>query len=121
MRRFRSLHFPKIPFYLILIIIKEMAYWAATAVGSAFWLLAAKSIDMRARANEPEENKSQQSDEKEPFQGAWEPVKQYWNSTTRWRFNKVVEDTDVQGAKIYIVDYGNGARTIQYHDPRLLL
>jgi len=91
------------------------------AAGAALWYGLAHSYNLKQRASVPIENHSQRSDVKEPFQGAWGSIKQYCNTDTRGRFVSVQEDFDVNGAKIFLVDYGNGARTIQYHDPRVLL
>lgn len=91
---------------------------AATGV----WLLGARSYDLKQRANVPLENASQESDVKEPFQGAWGHIRNFGIFTpTRGRFRSVTEDYDVNGAKIFLVDYGNGQRVVQYQDPRIEL
>lgn len=84
--------------------------------------MGAKSYDLYQRANVPVSNHSQDSDTKEPFRGAWGHIKNYgWNVDNRNRFVSVQEDYDVDGARVFYVDYGNGQRVIQYHDPRIQL
>lgn len=56
-----------------------------------------------------------------PQQGQWMPIDQMFLANTRGRFRSVQESVDVQGAKIFLVDYGTGARTISYVDPRVVL
>jgi hypothetical protein len=91
---------------------------AATAV----WFYGAKSYDLQQRANVPMENASQESDTKEPFRGAWGHIRNFGVFVnTRGRFVSVTEDYDVNGAKIFLVDYGNGQRVVQYQDPRIEL
>lgn len=62
-----------------------------------------------------------QSEGEVPYQGAIGHVKSWWGADTRQRFVSVQEDVDTQGAKIFWVDYGNGQRVLQFHDPRVLL
>jgi hypothetical protein len=39
----------------------------------------------------------------------------------RGTFKSLEETIDERGVKIFLVDYGNGARVIQYYDPRIIL
>ncbi len=89
--------------------------------GAALWYATAYSYNLKQRANTPIENASQSSDVKEPFQGAMDHVKNWMWADTRGRFVSVQEDFDVNGARIFLVDYGNGAKVTQYVDPRILL
>jgi len=68
----------------------------------------------------PEENSSQDPAVKEPFYGAVGHIKQQ-TFADHSRFVSVTEDRDVQGARIFWVDYGNGQRVQQYNDPRVWL
>lgn len=52
-----------------------------------------------------------------PEEGIWRPAFDRWGSDNM-RFKSVVEATDVQGARVFLVDYGNGSKVIQYNDPR---
>ena len=70
----------------------------------------------------PMENHSQKSEVKEPFHGAWGHIRNYGAFVdNRGRFESVEETLDVDGAKVFLVDYGNGQRVLQYHDPRIQL
>ena len=89
---------------------------------SALWYAGAKSYDVWRRANVPVENASQRSELKEPYRGAWGHISDYGVFTdNRGRFESVQEDVGVDGEQLFLVDYGNGQRVVQYHDPRILL
>jgi hypothetical protein len=87
---------------------------------SGLWVLTAAAYDAKQKADVPIENASQNPQVKEAFQGAWSGQKQWFGAPTRGRFVSVQEDYDVNGARIFLVDYGNSSRVVQYHDPRIL-
>ena len=89
--------------------------------GTAFWLLGAYSFDLRQQAQMPIELASDDPLVMEPSQGAIGHIRQYSGVDTRGRFRSVQENVDTLGARIFLVDYGNGERVVQYHDPRILL
>lgn len=76
---------------------------------------------MRRDAIAAAENASQDPEVKEPFQGAVGHIKDRIFADTRGLFVSVQEDVDVNGARIYWVDYGNGQRVCQYFDPRIVV
>ncbi len=102
-----------------------MAYLAApmffvpAAAAAATWYLGAYTMSLQRQAQIPAENEI--GNTKQPFYGAWMPFSQMWAVDRRGRFVSVTEDIDVTGAKVFLVDYGTGAKTVQYHDPRLVL
>jgi len=98
-----------------------MSWFYPALAGSSLWLLGSYGYGLKQEAEQPIENASQNPKIKEPFRGAWEDVSKQFGAPTRQRFVSVEETTDVLGATIFLVDYGNGARTVQYHDPRILL
>lgn len=59
----------------------------------------------------------------DPFYGAIGHVSTISGSPLieRGTFRSMQESVDVKGARIFLVDYGNGQRIVQYYDPRLLL
>ena len=91
------------------------------AAGAALWYGLAQSYDMTKKAAERVDHASQRSDVKIPLQGMYTPVSQMHNVLNRGRFVSVQEDFDVSGARIFLVDYGNGSQVVQYTDPRILL
>lgn len=93
----------------------------AAAAASAAWALLGYAHAVRRDAVKEVENSSQDPEVKEPFQGAIGHAKQHLFADTRGLFTSVQEDVDVQGARIFWVDYGNGQRVQQYFDPRILL
>ena len=97
-----------------------MSLFPLAVVGAAAWLGASSLYDMQQAAVVPPENSSQDPAVKEPFQGAVGHIKQQ-TFADHTRFVSVVEDRDVQGARIFWVDYGNGQRVQQYNDPRVWL
>jgi hypothetical protein len=96
-------------------------FFPLAAASAGAWLFTAQAYNYKQKQDVPLENKSQKSNEKEPYYGAWDHQRHWLRADTRGRFVKVVEDYDVQGAKIFLVDYGNGARVVQYNDPRIQL
>ena len=86
---------------------------AATAVGL---VLVAQSQQWKrdAQPKAPTSN----PDSKPPFRGEWDAIRNWWHTDTRGRFLSVTEDRDVNGAQIFLVDKGNGAKVVQYSDPR---
>lgn len=93
-----------------------MAYFLALGTASAFAIYGAVTMDMKRRAQAPATDDI--GDQKPPYQGVWEPFSKMSQAPTRGRFKKVREATDVLGARVFLVDYGTGAQTLQYHDPR---
>ena len=91
------------------------------AIGSVAWLATSYSYDLLQAAKRPVVETQKQTDDEEPFYGAMGHVRQYAFVDTRQIFRSVTEDTDAQGAVIFLVDYGNGAKITQYWDPRLIL
>lgn len=98
-----------------------MSFFPLAAAAAGAWVYTAATLDWQNAHDAPIENVSQESDEKEPFRGAWGNAKEWFLAQTRGRFVSVAETTDVQGAPIFLVDYGNGQRVVQYHDPRIEL
>jgi len=96
-----------------------MSLFPVAVFGAGAWLAFGSLYDMQ-RAAIPQENSSQDPAVKEPFQGAVGHIKQQ-TFADHSRFVSVVEDRDVQGARIFWVDYGNGQRVQQYNDPRIWL
>lgn len=91
------------------------------AAGAALWYGVAHSYNMKQKLSMPIEDTLQRSDMKSPTFGAYTDHGKYFGVLTRGQFVSVQEDFDVNGARIFLVDYGNGSKTIQYHDPRILL
>lgn len=94
-------------------------FFVPAAAAAALWTTAAYTWSLKNQASIPAENEI--GNAKEPFYGAWMDYKQMWGVDTRGRFVSVTEDIDVYGAKVFLVDYGTGAKTVQYHDPRCVL
>ncbi len=99
-----------------------MSWFYPALAGGGLWALGAHGYSLQQQAQQPVENASQNPQVKEPFRGAWQDISKQWGSQQemRQRFVSVQEDTDVLGSQIFYVDYGDGARTVQYHDPRIL-
>lgn len=92
----------------------------AAAAAATSWYLLGYAHAVRRDAILAEENKSQDPQVKEPFQGAIGHIRDRIFAPTRDMFTSVQEDVDVNGARIFFVDYGNGQRVVQYFDPRIL-
>jgi hypothetical protein len=88
--------------------------------GTGAVLLYAVLADMKRTVDVPPENQSQDAAIKEPFQGAIGHIKDQ-SFVDHTRFVSVEESRDMQGARIFFVDYGNGQRVQQYYDPRYWL
>lgn len=96
-----------------------MSFLVPATAAAATWFLTAYTWDLKAKASVPAENEI--GNAQEPFYGAWTPFRDFWLCDRRGRFTSVTEDVDVLGAKIFLVDYGTGSKTVQYHDPRIVL
>lgn len=98
-----------------------MSYFVPAIAGAALWSFAAYTWNLREQARArlvAEQNAVFAS--ATPEEGVWRPAFDRWGADNV-RFKSVVETTDVQGAKVFLVDYGNGSKVIQYNDPRLYL
>jgi hypothetical protein len=78
-------------------------------------------MDLKVKANTPVELHSQDPATKSAYQGHYTDPKKVWATDTRGRFHSVTEDMDVNGSRIFLVDYGNGSKVVQWLDPRILL
>lgn len=98
-----------------------MNFFPVAIGGTVLWGLGSYAYSLKQRASMPIELESNDPLVKEPFQGAIGHIKQYAMTATRGRFRSVQETVDCQGATIFLVDYGNGEKVVQYIDPRILL
>ena len=100
-----------------------MAFFPLAAGATALWAMGSYSYDLKSKAEMPIELASEDAQVKDPFWGGVGPVSQLSGSALmdRATFRSVQEDVDVKGARIFLVDYGNGQRVVQYIDPRILL
>ena len=96
--------------------IAKMAQVAALGFLGGTWALAGYIHQLARERDEP----TVEVIDPRPFMGAYTPQKMYANTDTRGLFKSVQEDVDVNGARIFLVDYGTGSRTVCYADPRVL-
>lgn len=94
-------------------------FFVPAAAAAATWFLSAYTWNLKAQAQVPAENEI--GNTQQPFYGMYTSFKDYWLADRRGRFVSVKEDYDVLGAKVFLVDYGTGSITLQYHDPRVVL
>lgn len=101
----------------------DMSIFAIAAAAAGGWIYTAKALSMKEIASTPHELATNDYSKKAPVQGYWQPFHKMLGSSqiSRGQFDSVIEDRDERGAPIWIVQYSDGARTIQYHDPRKLL
>ncbi len=90
-----------------------------TAAGA--WYYAAHTLTLRDKARTATELATQNYEKRAPLNGYYGSFKDYLFAPMRGRFRTVMEDIDVNGAKTFLVDYGNGQKVVQYHDPRIEL
>lgn len=81
--------------------------------------MSAYTWDLKRQAALPKENEI--GNAREPDQGRWRSANDQFLTPNRGRFLSVTESRDLQGARIFLVDYGTGAKTIEYKDPRIVL
>lgn len=99
---------------------KTMSLLIPAVAASALWVAGAVGVQWRKEA----EAKVEEPDGTEvapPFWGPTGHISSRLFADTRGRFTRVREDVDHLGARIFLVDYGNGQEVIQYVDPRILL
>jgi hypothetical protein len=95
-----------------------MAFFYLAAAGAGAWLFGSYVYGLRQAQRAPLDSDSV-SGQPLPHFGAIGHISKWINSDLR-QFHSVEESVDEQGATIFLVDYGSGARTIQYIDPRIL-
>lgn len=89
---------------------------------TGFWALAGYAHNAKRTAEEAAKVPAEDPMRQEPFRGPVGHIKDFGIfADTRGQFRSVREDVDVQGARIFWVDYGNGQLVQQYFDPRILL
>lgn len=100
-----------------------MSFFPLVAGAGALWMFSAYQYDLKQKADMPIELATEDPEVKEPFYGGIGSISQLSGSAVldRGTFKSVREDVDTNGARIFLVDYGNGQRIVQYYDPRLLL
>lgn len=93
-----------------------MAHLVPLGAAAGAWIFGAYTWDLHNKANTPAVPV-----EKAPLhQGTYTHQKQWVNADRRGQFVDVEEDVDVNGARIFLVDFGTGSRTVCYTDPRVL-
>lgn len=100
-----------------------MSFFPLAAAAAGTWLFSAYTYDLKDKASVPVELASDDPQVTDPFYGAVGHISKYSASPIieRGTFRSVQENVDIKGARIFLVDYGNGQRVVQYYDPRLLL
>jgi hypothetical protein len=101
----------------------KMALLISAAVATGAWLYTAKTIDMQEKLQTEHHLATEDYSQKLPLQGVYQPYSKvaFSSNVGRGRFTSVKEGIDEQGAPVFYVDYASGAKTIQYHDPRIQL
>lgn len=92
-------------------------------MATGLWMYSAKAFDLQDRLEVPVEIATEDRTLKMPLQGFWQPVRQVISSDQflRGNFHDVQESYDERGAKIYVTTWQDGAKTIQFNDPRIQL
>lgn len=100
-----------------------MSLLIPAVAATGLWYACATALDMKKRAQTLMENTEEQAPgvTQAPFWAPTGHISERLFADTRGRFTRVREDIDHLGAKIFLVDYGNGQEVIQYVDPRELL
>lgn len=100
-----------------------MALLVASIAGAGAWLYTAKVQSWREIAEDEERLSTENYKLKQPFLGHYQPYSKVALSSQvdRGQFHSVEESVDERGAKIFLVQYSDRAKTIQYHDPRIQL
>lgn len=96
-----------------------MAFLLPAAAASAFWVFGAYTWSLKKQAELPAEDEIGQTNP--PDQGQYEAPDKMTFAETRGRFKSVTETVDVQGARVFLVDWGTGAKSYLYRDPRIVL
>ena len=100
-----------------------MSLFYPALAGASLWALAGYSKELKSAAERKQQGETvvEAPHFRPKTRGNYTHVGVYAGADRYKRFVHVAEDIDQLGAKIYLVDYGNGSKTIQYHDPRELL
>ena len=95
-----------------------MAFFYPAALAAGAWSIGAYALDLKRQALSPPVDE-EGTPQGPPHFGAIGHISK-WIHSDRRRFVSVEESVDELGATIFLVDYGTGAKTIQYVDPRIL-
>lgn len=95
-----------------------MAFFYLAAAGAGAWLFGSYVYGLRQAQRSPLDPEAV-SGQPESYFGGIGHISKWIHSDLR-QFHSVEKSVDEQGATIFLVDYGSGARTIQYIDPRIL-
>lgn len=100
-----------------------MSFLPLAAAASAGWFVGSYAWDLKRKQSIIAHAPVEDPEREEPYQGAMGHIGQWIGSTSveRGNFKSVRTDHDMKGAKIFLVDYGNGSLVTQYHDPRIKL
>lgn len=97
-----------------------------TIIATGGWLYYAQAQHLKDLQQAEAEIALREAGEKQypcATNGRWTPAGDVAMSAgyLQGQFKSVIEDVDVRGAKIFLVDYGNNSRTVLYRDPRLII
>lgn len=84
-------------------------------------MLGGLGYQWRLQAKQVEDAAEREDEVEQPIFGHLGSIDKQWRSDTRGTFVSMQEDVDHLGARIFLVDYGNGQKVIQFVDPRILL
>lgn len=91
------------------------------AVVAAGALFIYSDVERKRAVEKVYQQEFEQSEAKnEPHQGVYLDPRKQWAADTRGRFVSMQEITDVNGARVFLVDYGTGGKVYQYADPRVI-
>ena len=94
-------------------------WFYALCAGSGAWVALSYTFDLRRKLSTPVEVQSQNEEDGEPW-GGYGDIRNYAFINSNGRFRSVRETYDELGAKVFLVDYGNGQKVKQHFDPREL-
>ena len=97
-----------------------MALLLPAVLAGGAYLLYSDTENRRRDHRRLEQNMLARAQSNTPYQGVYTPAKQYWGAQTRGRFTSLQRETDVNGAEVFLVNYGNGSQVYQYVDPRIV-
>lgn len=98
-----------------------MSWLLLASATAATALVAARSLDLKQKVEQPYELATQNYDERAPIEGYWQDASKviFSANNVRGNFKSVKEDFDARGARIFITCFDDGCKTIFYADPRI--
>lgn len=96
-------------------------FFTPALIATGALVVVAYAWNLKQKRDYPAPEPVQKSQTSTPAQGSITYASSVILANHQQQFHSVEETIDEKGAVVFLVDYGNGSKVLQYHDPRKLL